>query len=98
MGGSPTPLQIPLVFIMSKAWRLVGNRAHTRDDAQKVLDWLQSDQLVMSGLITHRFPLKEAHRAIEAIETRDEHVWMSIIEVIPEKARNHHENQTRDIF
>jgi threonine dehydrogenase-like Zn-dependent dehydrogenase len=98
MGGSPAPLQIPLVFIMSKAWRLVGNRAHTRDDAQKVLDWLQSDQLVMSDLITHRFSLKEAHRAIEAIETRDEHVWMSIIEVIPEKARNHHENQTRDIF
>ncbi|KAJ5995807.1 hypothetical protein N7481_002784 [Penicillium waksmanii] len=85
MGGNPTPLQVPLVFIMSKAWRLVGNRAHTRDDAQQILNWLQNEEFVISDLITHRFPLKEAHRAIDTIETRDEALWMTIIEVIPEK-------------
>jgi L-iditol 2-dehydrogenase len=85
MGGNPAPLQIPLAFIMSKAWRIVGNRAHTRDDAHQILNWLQNDQLLISELITHRFPLKEAHRAINSIETRDEPLWMSVIEVIPEK-------------
>lgn len=84
MGGNPAALQVPLVFIMSKAWRFVGNRAHTRDDAEQILNWLQSGELDMSDLITHRFPLEEAHSAIEAIETRNEPLWMTVIEVIPE--------------
>ncbi|KAF9888226.1 hypothetical protein FE257_009221 [Aspergillus nanangensis] len=83
MGGNPTPLQVPLVLIMSKAWRLVGNRAHTRDDARQVMQWLQCGELDMSDLITHRFSLEEVHRAIDIIETRHEPIWMSVIQVIP---------------
>lgn len=85
VGGNPAPLQIPLVFLMSKAWRLVGNRSHSRDDARQIMVWLQNEQLEISDLITHRFSLKDVHRAIDCIEKRDEPVWLSVIEVFPEQ-------------
>ncbi|KAH8195935.1 hypothetical protein TruAng_009914 [Truncatella angustata] len=81
MGGNGMPLPLPLVVIMAKCWRIMGSRAHNREDAKEVLNWLSSGALDFSDLITHRFSLEEVHKAVDKMESRDEPVWMSVITV-----------------
>ncbi|KAI9372221.1 chaperonin 10-like protein [Aspergillus egyptiacus] len=86
VGANPTPLLVPLIVILGKCWRILGNRGHTREDAHQILGWLSSGDLVLQDLITHRFRLRDVHRAIQAIESREEQIWMSLVEVVPRRS------------
>ncbi|MQY06609.1 alcohol dehydrogenase catalytic domain-containing protein [Actinomadura macrotermitis] len=79
MGGNPGPLPIPARIWMSRCWRFVGTRACTRTDAQEVLDLLGRGVLDADELITHRFPLAQAERAVAAMRDRSEPIWMAVV-------------------
>ncbi|MFG1609778.1 alcohol dehydrogenase catalytic domain-containing protein [Actinoplanes sp. NPDC049265] len=79
MGGNTTPLALPVAALMAGCWRVVGTRACTRTDAGEVLGLLASGALVADDLITHRFPLTEAVRAVTALQSRTEPIWMSVV-------------------
>ncbi|WP_018658444.1 alcohol dehydrogenase catalytic domain-containing protein [Actinomadura flavalba] len=79
MGANPAPLPVPARVWMAKCWRFVGTRSCTRADAQQVLDLLGRGTLHADDLITHRFPLAEADRAVAAMRSRDEPIWMAVV-------------------
>lgn len=79
MGGSDAVLPFPLRHLMHHCWRIVGTRSCTRADARSVLDLLGSGVLQVDELITHRFPLSEVNRALEATASRDEPMWMTVV-------------------
>jgi threonine dehydrogenase-like Zn-dependent dehydrogenase len=79
MGANATPLQLPPIGLMMHCWRFVGTRACTRNDALEVLRLLGSGALVVDDLITHRFPLTDAIKAVDAIQGRDEPMWMAVV-------------------
>jgi len=64
---------------MMNLWRFVGTRACTRNDAREVLRLLETGALAVDELITHRFPLADAVKAVDAIQRRDEPMWMTVI-------------------
>jgi threonine dehydrogenase-like Zn-dependent dehydrogenase len=64
---------------MMNLWRFVGTRACTRNDAREVLRLLETGALAVDELITHRFPLTDAVKAVDAIQRRDEPMWMTVI-------------------
>jgi alcohol dehydrogenase/L-iditol 2-dehydrogenase len=58
----------------------VTTRACTRNDAQSVLNLLASGALDVDRLITHRFPLTDAFKAVDAIQQRyDKPMWMTVV-------------------
>ncbi|NRQ38234.1 alcohol dehydrogenase catalytic domain-containing protein [Nonomuraea sp. NN258] len=79
MGGNPAPLSLPARVWMAKCLRLVGTRSCTRTDALEVLALLDSGVLAADELITHRFPLSEARRALAATRNRAEPIWMAVV-------------------
>lgn len=80
MGASPTPLPLPPIALMMHCWRFIGTRAYTRADADDVLRLLESRELNIDELITHRFPLREAVKAVDAMQQRiDNPMWMTVI-------------------
>ena len=79
MGANQTPLGLSPFAIMSNCWRFVGTRAFTRSDAADVLRLLATGALGADELITHRFPLTEALKAIDAMQRRDEPMWMTVV-------------------
>ncbi|KUN74344.1 theronine dehydrogenase [Streptomyces canus] len=80
MGGNTTPLALPPIALMMHCWRFVATRAYTRQDATDVLRLLAAGTLTADELITHRFPLTEALRAMDAIQQRvDAPMWMTVI-------------------
>ncbi|MFI6521490.1 alcohol dehydrogenase catalytic domain-containing protein [Spirillospora sp. NPDC050679] len=79
MGANAAPLAVPPLLLMRNCWRIVGTRACTRADAEQVLQLLGRGALTADELITHRFPLAEAGRAVEAMQSRDEPIWMSVV-------------------
>jgi threonine dehydrogenase-like Zn-dependent dehydrogenase len=79
MGANRMPLPLPMAAMMRNCWRFVGTRANTRADAQDVLRLLDNGALVVDELITHRFPLKEANRAVSAMQSRQEPIWMAVV-------------------
>lgn len=79
MGGNSTPLpQSPLALMMNM-WRFIGTRACTRNDALEVLRLLETGVLTADELITHRFPLSDALGAVDAMQRRDESMWMTVV-------------------
>ncbi|GAA2636314.1 alcohol dehydrogenase catalytic domain-containing protein [Actinomadura fulvescens] len=79
MGGNNGPLSIPARVWMANCWRFVGTRACTRTDVQQVLNMLREGTLDAEELITHRFPLTEAERAVDLMQTRAEPIWMAVV-------------------
>ncbi|MFJ6730121.1 alcohol dehydrogenase catalytic domain-containing protein [Streptomyces sp. NPDC091281] len=79
MGANGAPLQLPLAAVMVNCWRVVGTRACTRTDAREVLDLLARGALRADDLITHRYPLAEAHAAVAALQGRTDPIWMAVV-------------------
>jgi len=79
MGANGIPLPIPMNAMMVNCWRFVGTRANTRQDVQEVLRLLGSGALNVDELITHRFPLVEVGRAVAAMQSRAEPIWMAVV-------------------
>ncbi|MBD2896615.1 D-arabitol-phosphate dehydrogenase [Actinomadura sp. RB99] len=79
MGGSEAALPFPIRIIMTRCWRVVGTRGCTREDTSAVLDLLASRRLTADELITHRFPLADAPRAMDALVRRAEPMWMAVV-------------------
>ncbi|MFF0157159.1 alcohol dehydrogenase catalytic domain-containing protein [Streptomyces sp. NPDC005263] len=80
MGGNSTPLSLPPIALMMHCWRFVATRACTRQDTTDVLRLLETGTLTADELITHRFPLTEALKAMDAMEQRaDDPMWMTVI-------------------
>lgn len=79
MGANSAPLPLPMIAIMANCWRFVGTRANTRSDVRQVLALLDGGGLDAGRLISHRFPLAQIGRAIAAMQSRTEPMWMSVI-------------------
>ncbi len=79
MGANFAPLQVSAGVLMQNCARFIGTRACTRSDARQVLELLSSGQLVADDLLTHRFPLKDAIEAVDAIQRRAEPMWMTVV-------------------
>ncbi len=79
MGGNQTPLSLFPFAIMNNCWRFVGTRAFTRSDAHEVLRLLATGALDADALITHRYPLADAVKAADALQRRDEPMWMTVV-------------------
>ncbi|WP_405728497.1 alcohol dehydrogenase catalytic domain-containing protein [Streptomyces sp. NBC_01537] len=79
MGGSRSPLMLPLAAVMVNCWRFVGTRACTRTDAREVLTLLAQNALDVEELITHRYPLARADEAVAALQSRTEPIWMAVV-------------------
>ena len=79
MGANPTPLPFPAIALMANCWRFVGTRACTRNDALEVLGMLVGGALTADKLITHHFPLTDALEAIEAMQQRNDPMWMTVV-------------------
>jgi threonine dehydrogenase-like Zn-dependent dehydrogenase len=79
MGGNTSPVQVPAIALMINCSRFVGTRACTRTDAQEVLSLLETGALVADDLITHRFPLTDAVKAVDLMQQRAEPMWMTIV-------------------
>lgn len=80
MGGNSAPLPLIPIVQMMHCWRFVATRAYTRKDAQDVLRLLETGVLTIDELITHRFPLTDAIKAIDAIQQRaDNPMWMTVV-------------------
>ncbi len=67
MGFDSTPLTLTPTAMMVPCWRFVGTRACTRNDVREVLALLDSGLLNVTELITHRYPLADALKAIDAM-------------------------------
>jgi threonine dehydrogenase-like Zn-dependent dehydrogenase len=79
MGGNTSPMQVPAIALMINCSRFVGTRACTRTDAQEVLRLLETGALVADDLITHRFPLTDAVKAVDLMQQRAEPMWMTVV-------------------
>lgn len=79
MGANQAPVTLPMVELMRNCWRIVGTRACTRTDAEQVLGLLGGGVLDAADLITHRYPLADAARAVEAMQSRTEPIWMAVV-------------------
>jgi threonine dehydrogenase-like Zn-dependent dehydrogenase len=78
MGSNATPFTLTPAAMMVPCWRFVGTRACTRNDVREVLALLDSGLLNIDELITHRFPLADALKAIDAMQNRTEPMWMTV--------------------
>lgn len=77
--GANSALPLPMIAMMVNCWRFVGTRANTRSDVHQVLSLLGSGTLTGEELITHRFPLAQVDRAVAAMQTREEPIWMAVV-------------------
>ena len=79
MGGSGAPLPFTARDLMVNCWSIVGTRACTRSDTDAVLSLLEKRRLDAEDLITHRFALGDVNRAIDAMRSRSEPIWMAVV-------------------
>jgi threonine dehydrogenase-like Zn-dependent dehydrogenase len=79
MGANTTPLMVPPIALMINCARFVGTRACTRTDAHEVLRLLESGLLIADDLVTHRFPLRDAVKAVDLMQERAEPMWMTVV-------------------
>ena len=79
MGSNSTPFTLTPDAMMRRCWRFVGTRACTRNDVREVLALLESGLLNIDELITHRYPLADALKAIDAMQNRTEPMWMTVV-------------------
>ncbi len=70
MGREPIGLPPPALF----AWReysVLGSFGSTRSDLERVIELVQSGQLDLGRSISARFPLEQANRALEMLESKE---------------------------
>lgn len=79
MGGAAEPFSAPMRMLVAKCWRVVGTRNHSRTDALDVLRLLNDGRVSIDDLITHRRPLEDVDQAVAQLQSRDEPVWMSVV-------------------
>lgn len=79
MGANRAPIPIPAIAIMQNMWQIIGTRACTRADTDQALSMLATGALNIDDLITHRFPLAEIDSAMTALQTRQEAIWMAVV-------------------
>ena len=79
MGMNPAPLPIPQIAMSVACVSFIGTRNGTRSDAIDAIRILARDPDRYEQLITHRFDLADANRARDALLSRDEPIWMSIV-------------------
>lgn len=79
LGGNSASLDLPLVFVMAKCWRIVGTRMHSRNDAQTILKWLREGRFSAEDLITHRWEFDQWNEALTRLQDRSEPMYMSVI-------------------
>ncbi len=79
MGGAAEPFSAPMRALVARCWRIVGTRNHSRLDAIEALRLLNEGRLSIDNLVTHRRPLAEVDQAVAQLQSRDEPVWMSVV-------------------
>lgn len=79
MGGGPQTFAFPMRMLISKCWRVVGTRNHSRLDAKATLGLMEQGNLDIEPLITHRAPLTDVAAAVERMTSRNTPVWMSVV-------------------
>ncbi|WP_407674858.1 alcohol dehydrogenase catalytic domain-containing protein [Phaeobacter gallaeciensis] len=79
MGGATQPFPVPLIGMLRNCWRVIATRNNSREDARMVLELLGSGRLEVDELVTHRYPLKEAETAIEAMTSRSQAMWWAVV-------------------
>jgi threonine dehydrogenase-like Zn-dependent dehydrogenase len=79
MGGAAIPFTVPMRVLVAKCWQIIGTRNHSRIDAHEALQLMARGQVQIDDLITHRAPLTEVERAVKIMRSRDEPLWMSVI-------------------
>ncbi|MGI8589454.1 MAG: alcohol dehydrogenase catalytic domain-containing protein [Nakamurella sp.] len=79
MGMNRVPFAIPQIAVAVNCVSFVGTRACTRHDALTALRILGQDPERYNRLVTHRFPLREANRARELLQSRSEQLWMLVV-------------------
>ena len=79
MGGAAEPFSAPMRTLVARCWRIVGTRNHSRLDALEALRLLNEGRISIDDLITHRRPLEEVDQAVTQLQSRDEPVWMSVV-------------------
>ena len=80
MGMNPAPLHIPQIAMSVACVSFVGTRNGTRSDALDAIRILARNPDRYQRLITHRFALADANQARDALLSRDEPIWMSIVQ------------------
>lgn len=80
MGPNVSPTPLPAMAIMINGWRITGTRGCTHDDALQIIRWLESGQLTVDDLITHRFALADISTAEKLVRERYEPAWMVVIQ------------------
>lgn len=79
MGGGPQPFPFSMRALVGKCFKVVGTRNHSRLDAKEVLRLMDIGTLSIDDLITHRSPLADVEAAVGRLTSRDETVWMSVV-------------------
>lgn len=74
VGLTPAPMTLmPEALFVSQELEVVGSFGSTGQDLNELMDLLESGRLDLSRSITHRLTIDEFPRALEILETRDEH-------------------------
>ena len=79
MGGGFSPFPATMTKLVAKCWSVVGTRNNTREDVLEVLQLLAHDRLRVDDLVTHKFKLAEVETAVATIRSREQAVWMGIV-------------------
>ena len=69
-GIHPRPLQLDLTQLGRMKHQIRGSHAWIDEDWNSVLSFISERPIDLSGAITHRFPLSEAHAAFEAARNK----------------------------
>lgn len=74
VGLTPAPMTLmPEALFVSQELEVVGSFGSTGQDLNELMDLLEAGRLDLSRSVTHRLELDDFPRALEILETRDEH-------------------------
>ena len=79
MGGGFSPFPAPMTKLVANCWTVVGTRSNARQDVLEVLELLAQGRLQADDLVTHKFRLAEVEAAVNTIRSREQAVWMGIV-------------------
>jgi alcohol dehydrogenase, propanol-preferring len=74
VGLTPAQMSLmPAALFVSQELEVVGSFGSTSQDLNELMDLLEAGRLDLSRSITHRWTIEEFPRALEVLETREEH-------------------------